>query len=140
MLTDKLIESIRRLIGVDEGTVSDDMIRDPLIAGWAERWVGDVVGQPPYDQRPEADQERMQTALAYAIASQLLGTRELREESSVENERFSDQYTVSRSSSALDINSWRADLMRRAAEVLEPIAHRDASMPVFTLAHGRRGY
>lgn len=137
MLTDDLMTSIRRIIGVDETTIPDDLILDPMIGPAVEQHVRDTVGAPPFENRPETEQARMKQAVAYMIASRLLGTREMRRSSAVESEKFSDQYQTNYGST--DIDSWAADLMHIARTALEPLLKRKAGMTMFSLARGRRG-
>lgn len=137
MLTDDLIMSIRRIIGVDETVIPDDLINDPMIGPAVVQHVQDLAGLPPFEDRPETEQARMRQAVAYMIASRLLGTREMRQEGSIESERFSDQYQTSYNGT--DVDAWAADLMRIAREALDPLLKRKAGMTMFGLARGRRG-
>lgn len=139
MLTDDILDSIRALIGVTEAAMPNTYIRDPLIGGAVERQVRDLVGNPPYEDRPESDQVRMQGAVAYLTAARLIGTRDFREMSgSQESEKFSDQYTVTRKT-GLSVSAWQADLQRQASEALEPLMRTASTVMVFTTAAGRRG-
>lgn len=138
MLTD-LLESIRRILGVSETEVPDEMIRDPLIGGAVEQRVRDMIGDPPYESRPPEQQVRIERAVALLTAASLLGTRELREMSATETERFSDQYQVSRSSADLGIVGWQSDLHGQAMDALAPLLKRTITPAIFTTAAGRRG-
>ncbi len=138
ILTPDLIASIRRIVGVDAATIPDAFVTDPLIGGAAEQYVLDTVGEPVYLLRPASEQLRIQQAVAFTVAARLLGTRELREASAIESEKFSEQYSVTRRGNAMSVADWQRDLERQAAEALAPLL-RFRPKAVFTLAAGRRG-
>lgn len=131
-------DSIRALLGVADATISDEMIRDPLLGGAVEQRVRDRIGPPTYEDRPADEQRRVWQAVAFLIAARLLGTRALREFNGTQSVRFSDQYQTQRNAAAFDLDGWRADLEAQADEALRPLLARRATA-LFTLAPGRRG-
>ncbi len=140
MLDTTLLNSIRTILGVDAETLPDTTLTDPLLGGVVEREVLALVGDPPYDDRPVDEQERIRRAIAYRTAAMALGSGAMREARAITQERYGQQYSVSRNGGAVDPDGWAAQLRASALAELEPLIPRRAvTIPHFRLAHGRRG-
>lgn len=136
MIDDELRAAIRELLGLDETIIPDSLIDSPLIGGRVEAGVLAEVGPPDYLLRPLPEQEAMRRAVAYRVAAALLGTGAVRDELSVTQERFGQQYTVTRSG---DVDGWAAELNAAAARELAPLLPTGGGIAHFRLARGRRG-
>lgn len=135
MLDDELRKAIRELLGVDETLVPDALIDSPLIGQRIEAQVLAEIGPPDFLLRPIAEQEAIRRIIAHRIAAALLGTGTLRDEMSVTQERFGQQYTVTRAS---NLTEWAAELEAIAASELAKLTQTGA-LHHFMLARGRRG-
>lgn len=135
MLDDELRKAIRELLGVDETLVPDALIDSPLIGQRIEAQVLAEIGPPDFLLRPIAEQEAIRRIIAHRIAAALLGTGTLRDEMSVTQERFGQQYTVTRAS---NLTEWAAELEAIAASELAKLT-QTGTLHHFMLARGRRG-
>ncbi|WP_300268708.1 hypothetical protein [Microbacterium sp.] len=135
MLDDELRNAIRELLGVDETLVPDALIDSPLIGQRIEAQVLAEIGPPDFLLRPIAEQEAIRRIIAHRIAAALLGTGTLRDEMSVTQERFGQQYTVTRAS---NLTEWAAELEAIAASELAKLT-QTGTLHHFMLARGRRG-
>ena len=135
-----LLNSIRTILGVDAETLPDTTLTDPLVGGVAEREMLALVGDPPYDERPIDEQQRIRLAIAYRTAASAIGSGAMREARTITQERYGQQYSVSRNGGAVDPDGWAASLRASALAELEPlIPRRTVRVPHFRLAPGRRG-
>lgn len=137
ILDGSLTGSIRILLGVDSSTLPDAVLLDEVLGGAVEGEVLAQVGEPPYAERPPAEQSRIRQAIAYLTAAAALETGPVREAVGTTSERFSDQYTVQRQ--APDLDAWANRLRVQAASALAPLVPRASMAMMFTLAPGRRG-
>lgn len=133
ILDAELLEAIRDLLGVDAETLPDEVLTGPLLGGRVE---ADILRQVDYFSLSLPDQGRVRNAIALRTAAAALRTGKMQEGLSITQERFGQQYSVSR---ANPTGEWATELERLAELELAPLLGAMSGAIHFRLARGRRG-